>query len=199
MKIKSVMKSVSSLFDSQKGVVRADDAKLPAALAANAVEKSAVPSLDLSGLRRAGKTAVRTAAPKIVASAPVVALAQPATEVPTAPVVPASAPVLAPAPAVPVRAVHQTVAEESLAAMLSEIVKKFSLEDIQRALQQASTERTAAPVAAEPETPEQTAARLDADLAKAVRDRLERGRGPNPQAAITHGPLTSKVHEYRRR
>src|ERR1700723_1408346 len=104
---KSIKQVKEILFEPQKKIQRVqqsqespsvaatDEAKLPAALAANAVEKFAVPSLDLSGLRRAGKMAVPAPTPKVAASVPAptpVAVATPAPK-PVAPVVATPQPV----------------------------------------------------------------------------------------------------------
>jgi hypothetical protein len=175
------------------------------------------PSFDLSALRRAGKTAAPASAPKIKAS----------VSVPTAAPVIARTPAPVPAemPAVPTVAAMIPEIVKTLAPIIEKIVRQVLQQQAQPQPVERPTEKIPAaaestlqdgeipgsgrPVFVEPttivadpqyptdETPEQTRARLDADLAKAVRDSLQR-KHVNPNIAISHSIPTGR-DEYRRR
>jgi hypothetical protein len=164
MSIKTVVKSVSSLFDAKKNVQRANDVGdsaasfVPAAEAANAPievvtpgEKSVGPTFALSALRRSGSkasAAVVAASPAVAVPVPVA----PAPAMPTAPViatVPEPTEILAMKTETPVTAAEVPVAENYLAAMILKIARMPAAE-IEKIVQQLekSTAMMPAPVAA---------------------------------------------------
>jgi hypothetical protein len=177
MSIKTTARKVAAIFDQQKSVQRTNDSgsaaaglrtvgstaqvaevvanavdhpKVPTAPAAGVAEKSAAPSLNLSALRGPGLKArvPVVVAALVIAPAPASAPRKETRAVVSAPPV-VEAPIQ-PAPAAPAQAVHQTAAEESLAAMLLEIAR-MPAADIKKIVEQLakqSTEQT--PAAAEP-------------------------------------------------
>jgi hypothetical protein len=158
---KATVNKVKSLFDSQKGVVRADDAKLPTGLAAKpvaeiAVKKSTVQSFDLSALKRSGSNI--SASPFVVAVPP----APPAPPVTAAPA-PEPTPAVIAAPIqqaeIPVAAVVATpvvTAENPTVKTETPVFTKAEIETIVRQYLaanpqlQTATPAPAAATAAEP-------------------------------------------------
>jgi hypothetical protein len=171
MSIKATVRKVAAIFEPQKSVVRAEDAKLPTSLAANEVTKTRVeqPSAnstaavalpvekpiaharpDLSGLLKPGPKKVAVIAAPVVAD-----IADPPAPTQPAPTpVAAAAPVVAPPQTVErpkvetpvVKTETPATAEYSLVAMLAQVLKTLTPEDLQKALER----WTAKPAAAEP-------------------------------------------------
>jgi hypothetical protein len=178
-------------------------------------------AFDLSALRNSGKKA----APPVVAAPVFTDTADPPAPAPT-PATAAEIPA-EPVPASTVAAMTPELVK-TLAPIIEKIVRQLLQQQVQSQVEKSTEETPAAaepalqggeipgssvplyvaPVTYEvdpasgldtSETPEQIQARLDADLARAVRAKMERGRGANPQANIVNTRMTSNVHEYRRR